>query len=247
MKWNGDPKQIIALLGSIMIAIMAQIIAKSPIYILIIIILSIIIAFLILKMLSLLKVIEKLKKNKSLQDIVGIERIIPKKKESLQEEPTFLLEANSCIRILGSTLKTIWTDNDIFLKYLAQVGRRNVMIQILLLNPDAKSKYLQEKAKDENIGVNTFKNWIENSVSEFKRFKKNNEIERIELYHYDEFPVWNMIIIDHKLAKISYYPYGKQGGEVPYYVLNNQGEYNLLEPFIIYFEQLKKRSKKVEI
>jgi len=270
-KGKVSDKSILALLGSILIAIMTQIITKLNIYITIIIILSVIIAFLILKMLpllkeipelensqennlkeiqefkktqeDLLKEIEQLKENNSLRDIVGIERIIPEKRNILQERGTFLLEASDHIWILGITLVSFWTGNDIFLDYLAQAGRSNVMIQILLLNPE--SNCISSKANDENIPVDTFKNWINDSISNFINFRQKNSIKRMELYLYDEFPVWHMIIIDRERGRISHYPHGKPGNAVPYYILNAQGKYNLLEPFIMYFEQLKERSKKV--
>ncbi len=190
---------------------------------------------------NLLNEIQELKENKPLQD-VGIEEIIPRKSETLQRDPAFLLDAKERICILGTTVRTYWNGDNPFLNYLAQAGKKGVTIQISLLNPE--SKYVRGQALSEDVTDDTVKSWINNAISELKRFKEVNEIKKMELCLYDEFPVWNMIIVDSRFAKINYYLYRKSGSTVPYYVLNDKGNYNLLPPFIIYFEQLRKRSKK---
>ncbi|MFZ3060771.1 MAG: hypothetical protein WA102_13675 [Candidatus Methanoperedens sp.] len=172
---------------------------------------------------------------------IGLEEVIPEKGGELKKDPTFLNDAKDCIRILGSSLRTIWADNKSFRAKLAEVGK-NTKIQILLLNPE--SKYVKERADMEGIAEETYKGQIVLSINAFKKFKEKEKIPNMELYLYDEFPVWNMIIIDHNFAKISYFPIGKDGSKAPYYVFNGQGEYNPIEPFMIYFNKLAQRSKK---
>ena len=237
---NGGSKLILKLLSflaAILVGILVYLLTNLDIHIIIIIASVLLIITLILFFHEKIAQFHRL-------SIIGIKKIEPKKADVISVKPKFLLEADEHIRILGASLKTFWLGSNPFIDYLAQAGKRNVAITILLLNPESKNI---EKARDENILIDTYKNRIRDSISQFKAFKQKNRIGRMELYLYDDFPVWHMIIIDRKYAKISYYPYGKVSEGVPYYIFNNQGKYNLLEPFIIYFEKLQERSEKVEL
>jgi len=227
-------KLILKMLVAIIAGILLQQITNFDIHLAVIVVLIGVIIILIYELLPFSR--------NSLKD-VGIEEIIPRKSETLQRDPAFLLDAKERICILGTTVRTYWNGDNPFLNYLAQAGKKGVTIQILLL--DLESKYVRGQALSEDVTDDTVKSWINNAISELKRFKEVNEIKKMELCLYDEFPVWNMIIVDSRFAKINYYLYRKSGSTVPYYVLNDKGNYNLLPPFIIYFEQLRKRSKKV--
>ena len=174
---------------------------------------------------------------------VGLKEIIPRKIESIQKDPTFLLDAKDNIWILGTSLRTIFWNGNPFRKYLELAGKKNVMIKILLLNP--KSEHVEQKAKEETLDEVTYRSFIDISIRELIN-SKNNGIPRMELYLYDEFPVWNMIIIDNIFAKISYFPTGKDGGEAPYYVFDGNGDFNLIKPFKIYLDKLIERSREVK-
>lgn len=226
-------KLILKMLVAIIAGILLQQITNFDIHLAVIVVLIGVIIILIYELLPFSR--------NSLKD-VGIEEIIPRKSETLQRDPAFLLDAKERICILGTTVRTYWNGDNPFLNYLAQAGKKGVTIQILLLDPE--SKYVRGQALSEDVTDDTVKSWINNAISELKRFKEVNEIKKMELCLYDEFPVWNMLIIDSRFAKINYYLYRKSGSTVPYYVLNDKGNYNLLPPFIIYFEQLRKRSKK---
>jgi hypothetical protein len=227
-------KLILKMLVAIIAGLLLQQITNFGIYLAVIVVLIVVISILIYELLPFSR--------NSLKD-VGIEEIIPRKSETLQRKPSFLLDANERICILGTSVRTYWNGDNPFLKCLAQAGKKGVTIQILLLDPE--SKYVRGQALSENVADKTVKNWINDAIDELKRFKEVNAIKKMELCLYDEFPVWNMIIVDSRFAKINYYPYRRSGSTVPYYVLSDKGDYNLLLPFIIYFEQLRKRSKKV--
>ncbi len=183
-------------------------------------------------------------KNKGIKKTkAGLKGILEEKKLALSKEPKFLLDATEQICILGSSLKTIfWDDNKKFLDYLAIAGKNNVMIKILLLKPT--SKFVKEKANEEGNKEVEYRRNIEHSIWRFINFKKNKQIPRFDLFLYDEFPVWFIIIIDDKFAKISYF-YDKDAGEAPYYNFDNKGDYNLIKPFGIYLDKLAERSIKV--
>jgi hypothetical protein len=243
---------IMSIIGSILVLILALL--NSNIYIIIFVVLILIISILTIFILSPKENngeqeqknpnknnFESIPKKTELSILIGLKEVIPKREVEIQKDPIFLNNAKDNIWILGTSLRTIWADNFKFRKNLAEVGK-NTKIQILLLNPD--SKYVRERAEIEHIAEETYRGQIVLSINAFKNFKATEKIPNMELYLYDEFPVWNMIIIDRNFAKISYFPTRKEGSEAPYYVFNGQGKCNLIEPFMIYFNKLVERSKK---
>lgn len=250
---------IIAIILAIIAAIVVEIFHLNT-YILVIIVLIIIIGTLISEIFDLkvnnkkikeenLRINEEIIKTneKNCYKEIGIERIIDKKIKVIPENAIFLEKARDHIYILGVSCSSFWEGSEAFLPYLAKAGKNNILIEILLLNPDTKGKYLKERAQADTITEQTLKNRINDSIHEFIDFKNRNNIKKINLYLYDEVPVWFMIIVDSVYARISYYPIGKPDNGAPYYVLNDKGDYTLINPFIKYFDGLKERSKKVDL
>lgn len=236
---NGSSKLILKLLPFlvvILVGILVNLLTKLDIYMIIIFTSVLLLITLILFFHEKFALFHRLA-------IIGIKKIIPPDKRRT-DEPNFLYEADTHIWILGTSLQTFWDTGNSFITHLGKVGRKNVAIDILLLNPE--SEFLSEKAIDEKKSKTEYRESIETSIEKFQNFKRDKGIRHMDLYLYDDFPIWHMLIIDRKFAKISYYPYGEDASTRPYYVFDKRGKYNILDPFIMYFEKLRKKSKKVE-
>lgn len=181
---------------------------------------------------------------KLINNKIGLIGIIDKKSHIINEDPQFLEDARSRIGILAVSLSSLWEGNEIFRRKLIALGKtKELLIEILLLEPS--SKYLQYRADADEISHITLNNKINNAIREFKKFKQGGI--NIKLYIYNECPIWHIILVDNVYARISYYPSNKPDNEAPYYKFNDEGKYNLLTPFIKYFEELKDRSTEIDL
>jgi hypothetical protein len=136
---------------------------------------------------------------------------------------------------------------------MIRTEENSVKSTFLILNPDGNNLIL--KAKDEGIAnpdepynwevrTDIWKDEIKSKIGRFKDLKEDHPRIDLELYTYDIFPIWHMVIIDDKIGLIGYYPTGGSGGDAPLYLIK-EDEMSLLTPFIKYFDTIKSGGKKI--
>jgi hypothetical protein len=159
-----------------------------------------------------------------------------------EEEIRMISEARRDVKVLGISHRTLWADTEEFLNSLIEAGNKNVKITFLILDPSGKN--LVPKAKDEYDNPDNWKNEINSSINRFKRLKKDHPTMNLELFAYDVFPIWHMVIIDDSTGLIGYYPTGKTGSSSPLYLIK-KGDLSILTSFIKYFGTLRSQGIRI--
>jgi hypothetical protein len=164
-----------------------------------------------------------------------------KDEKAWEKEINLISEAKDSVKILGISHRTRLARPD-FEDTLIQAGEAGVEITILILDNDGAN--LVPKAVDEGADPNSWKSHIASSNIQFKQIKRDHPRINVELYTYDIFPIWHMVIIDDNKCLIGYYPTGRPGGKSPLYLIT-EGDLSLLTPFIKYFNNIKDSGKRI--
>lgn len=173
----------------------------------------------------------------------GIEVTYPNR-DAIQRkrELELIAQARKNVKILGISHRTLWADTEEFLDALLHAGREGVEITFLILDPNGEN--IAPKASDEGDHPNNWKNDINSSISRFTQLKQDNPRLNINLYKYDVFPIWHMVIIDDDCGLIGYYPTGRPGSGSPLYLIK-KSNLSILIPFLKYFESIKSEDDKI--
>ena len=172
-----------------------------------------------------------------------IEKIYPQRGPlEKKEEIKLISKATNDVKILGISHRTLWVEPD-FEKTLIATEHKDIKITILILDPEGVN--LTKRAEEEGRrDSNIWKNDINGSIGTCKELKNKYQTINLELYTYDIYPIWHMVIIDDKKGLISYYPPGHAGSMSPVYVINDH-DLSLLTPFIKCFNTIKDGGKKI--
>lgn len=163
-----------------------------------------------------------------------------KVEKAWEKEINLISEAKDSVKILGISHRTRLA-RPRFVDTLIKAGVKGIKITILIL--DHKGKNLAPKANDEGAIPDSWKSHIESSIIQFEQIKQDYPRIDIELYTYDIFPIWHMVIIDDNKGLIGYYPTRSPGGESPLYLIKRD-DLSLLTPFIKYFNSIKDNGKR---
>lgn len=159
-----------------------------------------------------------------------------------EKEMKLISEAKKNVKILGISHRTLWAETEDFLSSLIDAGHKGVKITFLILDPNGKN--LIPKAMDEGDDPDNWKNEIKNSINRFIKLEQDHPTINLELYTYDMFPIWHMVIIDDNIALIGYYPTGKSGSSSPLYLIK-KSDLSLLTPFIKCFNTIKSSGNRI--
>ena len=160
-----------------------------------------------------------------------------------KEELKLISEAKKSVKVLGISHRSFWAANGDFLKSLIKAGhKKDVKITFLILDPEGEN--LKPKAEDEGANQNHWKSEIKISIDKFKKLKQDYPIINLELYTYDIFSIWHMVIIDDETGLIGYYPTGESGSSSPLYLIT-KSDLSLLTPFIKCFNTIKSGGNRI--
>ena len=159
-----------------------------------------------------------------------------------EREIKLISEAKENVKVLGISHRTLWAETEDFLSALMEAGYKGIKISFLILDPNGNN--LAPKAADEGDNPDNWKNEIENSINRFIKLKQDHPPINLEVYTYDIFPIWHMVIIDDNIGLIGYYPSGKSGSSSPLYLIN-KSDLSLLTPFIKCFDTIKFSGNKI--
>ncbi|MFF0528088.1 hypothetical protein ACFYT3_06830 [Nocardia amikacinitolerans] len=165
---------------------------------------------------------------------------------SEQDEIDAIHRAKSSVKVLGISHKILWSNQSVFRDALIAASRNRVEVTFLILDPTSDNLTL--KARDEGEDPSIWINDINASIARFHDLKAKQPELRLELYTYDEFPIWHMLIIDEKIGYIGYYPTDRSASHAPLYVLERSDEkYSLLVPLMKQFEHLKSTGVRLDL
>ena len=241
---NEDLKYIISLGISIFAGVLSYLISLSLIYGVLFSIIVFLILIIVILYTSYKKVKEQLGKGAKQASSTSFLKNIYPHRGALQKEKEIRLfsEAKRNIKVLGISHRILLAETEDFWSPLRNAGLEGIKITFLILNPEGKN--LIPKAKDEDDISEDWKNEIKNSISRFIKFKENYPTINLELYSYDIFPIWHMVIIDDNIGLIGYYPTRKSGSSSPLYLIT-KSDLSLLTPFIKVFNTIKSRGNRI--
>lgn len=171
-----------------------------------------------------------------------LKKVYPSKKETeWEKEINLISEAKKSVKVLGISHKTRLA-RPYLEDTLIRAGEDGVEITLLIL--DLNGKNLVPKANEEGADPKGWKKDIAGSIIQFEQIKRDHPRIDLELYTYDIFPIWHMVIIDDNIGLIGYYPKGKPGGKSPLYLIK-EDNLSLLTPFIKYFNSIKSGGEKI--
>ncbi len=163
---------------------------------------------------------------------------------SEQQEIDAILNAERSVKVLGISHKILWSNQTVFRDVLVKSGLNDVKLTFLIL--DSNGSNLEKKAVDEGEEPDIWRNDISASMARFKDLKARNPQMDLEVFMYDVFPIWHMVIIDDKIGYIGYYPTNRSASHAPLYVMErHEDKYSLLNPLIKYFDNLRSNGRKV--
>jgi len=238
---------VIPLIIAIVAVVLTYVLELSITYGVILVVSVFIISLLIISLLIILDLIKDLKHlekgDEEASTTSFIEKVYPFKVETAWEKEINLIsEATNSVKILGISHRTRLARHR-FEDTLIKAGEKGVEITILIL--DHNGKNLDPKAVDEGEDPKGWEKDIASSIIKFKQIKRDHQqIKNLELYTYDIFPIWHMVIIDVDKGLIGYYPTRRPGGESPLYLIK-KGDLSLLTPFIKYFNSIKDSGKRI--
>ncbi|MEV0294712.1 hypothetical protein [Nocardia sp. NPDC050710] len=164
---------------------------------------------------------------------------------SEQDEIDAIRGAKSSVSVLGISHKILWSNQSVFRDALIAASLNRVQVTFLILDPDSDN--LQLKARDEGEEPSIWVNDINASIARFRDLKTKQPELRLELYTYDSFPIWHMLIIDGKIGYIGYYPSDRSASHAPLYVMERADEkFALLVPLMKQFEHLKSTGTRLD-
>lgn len=242
---NEDLKYIFSIGISIFIGVLSYLMTLNIIYGVLLSIIVFLIVIIIIFYLSYYKKVDEhlggSAKHASLTSF--IENVYPHRGALEKEREIKLIsEAKENVKVLGISHRTLWAETEDFLSSLIEIENKGIKITFLILDP--KGNNLIPKAVDEGDNPDNWKNEIKNSINRFIKLKQEHPTINLELYTYDIFPIWHMVIIDDNIGLIGYYPSGKSGSSSPLYLIN-KSDLSLLTPFIKCFNTIKFSGNKI--
>ncbi len=164
-----------------------------------------------------------------------------KGEKAWEKEIKLISEAKKNVKIFGKSHRTRLA-RPFFENALIRAGQNGVKITFLMLDP--KGENIAPKANDEDANPEGWKSDIASSIIQFEQIKRDYPTINLELYTYDIFPIWHMVIIDDTIGLIGYYPKRRPGGTSPLYLIKKD-DLSLLTPFIKYFNSIKDSGKRI--
>ena len=173
----------------------------------------------------------------------GIVAVYPNRGALTGKEIELISKAKKNIRVLGISHRTLWGETESFPESLIEAGEKGgAEITFLTLNP--KGENLCRRARDEGGKPGTFRKEIESSIARFEELKEAHPTIKLEVYTYDIFPIWHMVIIDDNIALIGYYPARRVGAGSPLYLIK-ENDLSLLAPVIKCFDAIKSSGNRI--
>jgi hypothetical protein len=176
---------------------------------------------------------------------MGIKRIYKEFKKS-PSALDFITKANKNVDLLAISCYS-FLEEDKSSEVILEKIRTGARVRVLVLNPE--SKYLADKAIDENQDPNKWKRDIETTIGTVKRIGKDvhrlhrNRRGSVEIAKYDTLPLWRVMLIDGSRAYLQYYFRGFKEHDSPVCVVENDKR-SLFKTIDEYFNWLWENSEK---
>ena len=168
---------------------------------------------------------------------LGVRRLLSERRLGRELEYAFMEDARRSLVLVGIVHRTLWSDKARFEVALEKAARSGAVIRVYFVAPG--SKHLERRALEEHESPEDWGSHIRQAGRLFLEFQRRHPDAKIELYTYDQYPVWHLVLRDEREGFVGWYAPQKHGYDSPVYECALEAEGGLATPALQWFRSMQ--------